>query len=157
MEKKMKTNKKIKRVLVEEDILNQPKYLEVFEYQGFVYGLQIHFKGRGIYEGGRMVGMSNPYITLTKYEIKTYIHERYDFRQPLETFDLDIPQEYSWSEIPSFVRKKLQNDFVKEKYNEWLNVSKLSETERMRFLSTLNKSEVDALIKYGKQLEVSNA
>ena len=32
-----------------------------------------------------------------------------------------------------------------------------SETERMRFLSTLNKSEVDALIKYGKQLEVSNA
>ena len=154
----MKTNKKIKRVLVEADYLNKPKYLETFEHNGFVYGLQIHFKGRVKTKDGRLVGVSKPYITLTKYKIVTYyISERYDFRKPLETFDLDIPQEYSWSEIPSFVRKKLQNDFIKEKYNEWLNVSKLSETERMRFLSTLNKSEVDALIKYGKQLEVSNA
>ena len=152
------TKEKVKKVLVEQDILKKPKYLEVFEYQEFVYGLQIHFKGRVKTKDGRLVGVSKPYITLTKYKIVTYfISERYDFRKPLETFDLDIPQEYSWSEIPSFVRKKLQNDFIKEKYNEWLNVSKLSETERMRFLSTLNKSEVDALIKYGKQLEVSNA
>jgi hypothetical protein len=144
---------KIKKVLIEEDRLNKPKYLETFEHNGFIYGLQIHFKGRVKTKDGRMVGLSNPYITLTKYEIKTYIHERYDFRQPLETFDLDISQEYSWSEIPSFVRKKLQNDFIKEKYNEWLNVSKLSETERMRFLNSLSKIDQEHLIEYGKEKE----
>ena len=108
--------KKIKKVLVEQDILNAPKYLKTFEHNGFVYGLEIHFEGRVITEGGRMVGVSNPYITLTKYEIKTYIHERYDFRQPLETFDLDIPQDFAWSKIPSFVKQKLQNNFIKSKY-----------------------------------------
>ena len=98
---------KIKKVLIEEDRLNKPKYLETFEHKGFVYGLEIHFKGRAIYEGGWKVGLTNPYITLTKYEIVTYnISERYNFRKPLETFDLDIPQDYSWSDIPSFVKKK---------------------------------------------------
>ena len=131
--------KKIKKVLVEQDILNAPKYLKTFEHNGFVYGLEIHFEGRVITEGGRMVGVSNPYITLTKYEIKTYIHERYDFRQPLETFDLDIPQDFAWSKIPSFVKQKLQNNFIKSKYEEWLNVSKLSEEKRFSFLNSLSK------------------
>ena len=64
---------KIKRILIEKDILDKPKYLKTFESNGFVYGLQIHFQGRMITKDGRMVGLSNPYITLTKYEIKTYI------------------------------------------------------------------------------------
>ena len=146
--------KKTKRVLVEEDILKKPKYLKTFEHNGFVYGLQIHFEGRGIYEGGRMVGITNPYITLTKYEVVTYYtSERYNFRKPLETFDLDIPQDYAWSKIPKFVKEKLQNDFIKTKYEEWLNVVKLSKEERFSFLNSLSESDRNDLIKYGKQKE----
>ena len=145
---------KIKRVLVEADILNKPKYLETFEHNGFVYGLQIHFKGRVKTQDGRMVGISNPYITLTKYEIVNYyISERYNFRKPLETFDLDIPQDFAWSDIPSFVKEKLQNDFIKTKYEEWLNVVKLSKEERFSFLNSLSESDRNDLIKYGKQKE----
>ena len=145
--------KKIKRVLVEQDILNAPKYLKTFEHNGFVYGLEIHFEGRVITEGGRMVGVSNQYITLTKYEIKTYIHEIYDFRQPLETFDLDIPQDFAWSKIPSFVKQKLQNNFIKSKYEEWLNVSKLSEEKRFSFLNSLSKKDQQHIIEYAKKEE----
>ena len=145
--------KKIKKVLVEQDILNAPKYLKTFEHNGFVYGLEFHFEGRVITEGGRMVGVSNPYITLTKYEIKTYIHERYDFRQPLETFDLDIPQDFAWSKIPSFVKQKLQNNFIKSKYEEWLNVSKLSEEKRFSFLNSLSKKDQQHIIEYAKKEE----
>ena len=100
-----------------------------------------------------MVGVSNPYITLTKYEIKTYIHERYDFRQPLETFDLDIPQDFCWSLIPTFVRQKLQNDFIKTKYEEWLSVSKLSEEKRFSFLNSLSKKDQQHIIEYAKKEE----
>ena len=146
--------KKIKRVLVEEDILKEPKYLKTFEHKGFVYGLQIHFDGRVITEGGRMVGVSNPYITLTKYEIVTYyISERYNFRKPLETFDLDIPQDFAWSKIPSFVKQKLQNNFIKSKYEEWLNVSKLSEEKRFSFINSLSKIDQEYLIEYSKKIE----
>ena len=150
--------KKIKRVLVEEDILKEPKYLKTFEHKGFVYGLQIHFDGRVITEGGRMVGVSNPYITLTKYEIVTYyISERYNFRKPLETFDLDIPQDYSWSDIPSFVKKKLQNDFIKTKWLEWVSLSESSKEQRLSFLNTLSESERNDLINYEKENEKENA
>lgn len=145
--------KKIKKVLVEQDILNKPKYLKTFEHKGFVYGLQIHLEGRSINEGGRRVGLTNPYITLTKYEYKTYIHERYDFRQPLETFDLDIPQDFAWSKIPSFVKQKLQNNFIKSKYEEWLNVSKLSEEKRFSFINSLSKIDQEYLIEYSKKIE----
>ena len=141
---------KIKRILIEKDILDKPKYLKTFESNGFVYGLQIHFQGRMITKDGWMMGLSNPYITLTKYEIKTYIDERYDFRQPLETFDLDIPQDYSWSGIPNFVKQKLKNDFIKAKYNEWLKVSKLSQEKRFTFLNSLSKENQQLLIKYGE-------
>ena len=148
--------KKIKRVLVEQDRLNKPQYLKIFEYKGFVYGLQIHFEGRGIYEGGRRVGLTNAYITLTKYEMKSYLDENYDFRQPLETFDLDIPQDFAWSKIPSFVRQKLQDDFIRSKYEEWLNVSKLSEEKRFSFLNSLSEKEQQHLIEYGKEKERAN-
>ena len=154
----MKTKTKIKRVLVEADILNKPKYLETFEHNGFVYGLQIHFKGRVKTQDGRMVGISNPYITLTKYEIVTYyISERYNFRKPLETFDLDIPQDYSWSDIPSFVKKKLQNDFIKTKWLEWVSLSESSKEQRLSFLNTLSESERNDLINYEKEKEKVNA
>ena len=144
---------KIKKVLIEEDRLNKPKYLETFEHKGFVYGLEIHFKGRAIYEGGWRVGLTNPYITLTKYKLVHYISETYDFRKPLETFDLDIPQDFSWSLIPTFVRQKLQNDFIKTKYEEWLSVSKLSEEKRFSFLNSLSKIDQEHLIEYGKKIE----
>ena len=97
--------KKIKRVLVEQDILNKPTYLETFEYKEFLYGLQINFRGRAITENMKFMGLTNPYITLTKYEIKSYAGDRYNFREPLETFDLDIPQDYAWSKIPKFVKE----------------------------------------------------
>ena len=112
--------------------------------------MQIHFQGRIITKDGWIVDLSGPYITLTKYEIKTYIDERYDFRQPLETFDLDIPQDYSWSGIPNFVKQKLKNDFIKAKYNEWLKVSKLSQEKRFTFLNSLSKEDQQLLIKYGE-------
>tara|TARA_A100001201_G_C4062875_1_gene193241 strand:+ start:707 stop:1156 length:450 start_codon:yes stop_codon:yes gene_type:complete len=145
--------KKTKRVLVEKDILNAPKYLKTFEHNGFVYGLEIHFEGRVITEGGRMVGVSDPYITLTKYEIKTYIHERYDFRKPIETFDLDIPQDYSWSDIPSFVKQKLQNDFIKAKWSEWLSLSESSQEKKFDFLNSLSQEDQQHLVKYEKERE----
>ena len=144
---------KIKKVLIEEDRLNKPKYLETFEHKGFVYGLEIHFKGRAIYEGGWKVGLTNPYITLTKYKLVHYMDETYDFRKPLETFDLDIPQDFCLSLIPTFVRQKLQNDFIKTKYEEWLNVVKLSKEERFSVLNSLSESDRNNLIKYGKQKE----
>jgi len=145
--------KKIKRVLVEQDILNKPKYLETFEYKGFLYGLQINFRGRAITENMKFMGLTNPYITLTKYEIKSYAGDRYNFREPLETFDLDIPQDYAWSKIPNFVKEKLQNDFIKTKWSEWLSLSESSKEKKFSFLDTLSESDRNDLIKYGKQKE----
>jgi hypothetical protein len=146
----MKTNK-IKRVLVEADILNKPEYLETFEYKGFLYGLQINFRGRAVTENMKFMGLSNPYITLTKYEIKTYAGDRYNFREPLETFDLDIPQNYAWSKIPNFVKEKLQNDFIKGKWTEWVSLSKSSKEQRFSFLNTLSAEDRQHLINYGKR------
>ena len=44
---------KIKKVLIEEDRLNKPKYLETFEHKEFVYGLEIHLK---VEQSMRVVG-----------------------------------------------------------------------------------------------------
>jgi hypothetical protein len=146
-------NKKIKRVLVEEDILNKPEYLETFEYKGFLYGLQINFRGRAITEKFKFIGLSNPYITLTKYEIKSYAGDRYNFREPLETFDLDIPQDYAWSKIPKFVKEKFHNDFIKNKWSEWISLSGSTKEKKFSFLDTLSESDRNDLIKYGEQKE----
>ena len=153
----MKTNKKIKRVLVEEDILNKPEYIETFEYKGFLYGLQIHFRGRPITENMKLMGLSNPYITLTKYEIKPYAGDRYNFREPLETFDLDIPQDYAWSKIPKFIKEKFHNDFIKSKWSEWISLSGSTKEKKFSFLATLSDSDRNDLIKYEKEKEKVNA